>query len=588
MLTFFVALIAAGVQTAQPPRSLLPAGNWTLVRPAEADARLERGSPRGLPAGTAEPMKVTVLRPSEPFYLIMLTRTIAPDVPQGTRIRLTFWARSATRNPLRAVLEKATAPYTPVAEIFPTLQPEWKRYTVVGTTPGYGPDGLGVRFQMGHQAGEVDIAGVTVEDIGRDPAPQEVRRKLTPEAIRTRIEQHRMGELVVEVRDSRNRPVRGATVKVEQQRHAFLFGCNIFELRPEDSSPTQLEYQRRFKELLNFATLPFYWGSVEPTQGAPQYARLEAMARWCRENGITPKGHPLIWHEVWPGWAPSDPDQTIPLLEARVREIIPRFKDLITIWDVLNECNNAATYVRTGQGQWVRRDGPARVVETALRWAREASKGIKTTLLYNDFNISDANVELLRELQARKALPDAIGIQSHMHGGTWPEEQIWTVAERFAQFGVPVHFTEATVISGPPRPVDFQSRARDWHTTPEDEERQARYVERFYTILFSHPKVHAITWWDFSDRAAWLGAPAGLLRADMSPKPAYDRLMKLIKGEWWTRAALTTNQQGAAKARVYYGTHRVEASTPSGLRGSATIEMPMGSGSRRVTVRIGR
>ena len=48
---------------------------------------------------------------------------------------------------------------------------------------------------------------------------------------------------------------------------------------------------------------------------------------------------------------------------------------------------------------------------------------------------------------------------------------------------------------------------------------------KFYTALFAHPAVQAITWWDFSDLGAWLGAPAGWLRRDMSPKPVYDRLM---------------------------------------------------------------
>ena len=32
---------------------------------------------------------------------------------------------------------------------------------------------------------------------------------------------------------------------------------------------------------------------------------------------------------------------------------------------------------------------------------------------------------------------------------------------------------------------------------------------------------------------AWLGAPVGLVRADGSPKPSYDALHGLIKGEWW-------------------------------------------------------
>ena len=55
-------------------------------------------------------------------------------------------------------------------------------------------------------------------------------------------------------------------------------------------------------------------------------------------------------------------------------------------------------------------------------------------------------------------------------------------------------------------------------------------------MLFSHPAVAAVTWWDFTDQDAWQQAPAGLVRDDMSPKPAYEQLRSLIKGKWWTKA----------------------------------------------------
>ncbi|MCR4411235.1 MAG: hypothetical protein NUV77_02280, partial [Thermoguttaceae bacterium] len=93
---------------------------------------------------------------------------------------------------------------------------------------------------------------------------------------------------------------------------------------------------------------------------------------------------------------------------------------------------------------------------------------------------------------------------------------------------------------------------------PEGEARQAREVTRFYTMLFSHPAVEAITWWDFSDRRAWQQAPAGFLRADMSPKPAYEALRKLIKGTWWTRAEVRTGPDGVARTRGFLGDYRVK------------------------------
>jgi len=78
-------------------------------------------------------------------------------------------------------------------------------------------------------------------------------------------------------------------------------------------------------------------------------------------------------------------------------------------------------------------------------------------------------------------------------------------------------------------------------------------VAALYTFLFSHPSVQAITWWGLSDLGAWQGAPAGLLREDMSPKPAYERLMQLIHQDWWTNINSKTNAQGKVIIRGFYG-----------------------------------
>jgi len=92
----------------------------------------------------------------------------------------------------------------------------------------------------------------------------------------------------------------------------------------------------------------------------------------------------------------------------------------------------------------------------------------------------------------------------------------------------------------------------DWPSTPEGEEKQMRYLEQLYSLLFSHPAVAAITCWDFAD-GGWMNAPAGLVRRDMSPKPIYARLLELIRREWRTSLRLTTDASGEARARAFYG-----------------------------------
>ena len=78
-----------------------------------------------------------------------------------------------------------------------------------------------------------------------------------------RIATNRKASARIKVVDAKGNPVPGVTVKVEQNRHAFLFGCNAFRFyyHPDDRDST---YAARFSALFNYATLPFYWELYEP------------------------------------------------------------------------------------------------------------------------------------------------------------------------------------------------------------------------------------------------------------------------------------------------------------------------------------
>jgi GH35 family endo-1,4-beta-xylanase len=391
-----------------------------------------------------------------------------------------------------------------------------------------------------------------------------------------RIERYRKADAVVRVVDARGKPVPGAKVRIEQVRHAFLFGANAFPLLGDADPGRGALYEKRFTDLLNYATLGFYWGAYEREPGKTDEARLRRQAVWLKARGIPAKGHPLVWHEVWPGWAPTDPDAARGKLEARVTSIVSHFAGLIDRWDVVNEATVSAK-VDNGLGRWVKRDGEAKVVETALGWARAANP--KSFLLYNDYNLGKSYEALADTLVKDHAPVSALGIQSHMHNGEWPIPRVWEVCETYAKYGKPLDFTEVTVLSG----EHGWERPAPWPSTPEGETRQADYVEKLYTVLFSHPAVEAITWWDLQD-GAWQGAPAGLVRADLSPKPAYQRLMKKIHGAWWTALDRTTGKDGAARFRGFLGRYRVSVTTSAG---AVSREMDLRRGApNALTVRL--
>lgn len=375
---------------------------------------------------------------------------------------------------------------------------------------------------------------------------------LTPEAIQERIEKHRKGTVTLRVFDGEGKPLPNVLVEAEQKAHHFLFGCNLFMWR-DDESEWQAIYRQRFRELFNYATLGFYWWSYESTRGKPNHDFVDRVLAWTDTAGIVCKGHPLVWNYAAARWFPREGAELRRLSDERVRDCVSRFRGRLDRWDAVNEATDPfrrGTFENVFSDAW-REAGRVEFTRHCFRVAREANP--KATLLINDYRL-DADYETLLETlvdENKTPLYDAIGLQTHQHGGAIPPERLWEVCERFSRFGVPLHFTETTLLSGGRTPDGFEA------THPHGENLQAEAVERFYTLLFSHPRVEAITWWDFSDRGAWQRAPAGLLRADGSPKPAYDRLKTLVKDKWWTHTVLRTDAEGKTLLRGFYGTYQL-------------------------------
>ena len=143
-----------------------------------------------------------------------------------------------------------------------------------------------------------------------------------------RIEKHRKADAAVVVVDSSGRPVVGAVVRAEQTRHAFLFGSNIFTWEGISNERHQQAYRRQFAELLNYATIGFYWPSYERERGKPRHESTERVARWCREQGIATKGHPLAWNHSDPRWLPDDWQESRRLQMERIDDCVARFVGL--------------------------------------------------------------------------------------------------------------------------------------------------------------------------------------------------------------------------------------------------------------------
>ncbi len=377
---------------------------------------------------------------------------------------------------------------------------------------------------------------------------------------RSQIEQHRKGPGVITVSGADGKRLAGCKIELEQTRHEFLFGCNFFMFGRTGSAETDELYSRRFGELFNYATLGFYWSSYEPVEGRPQYDSTARALDWCRQYDLVCKGHPLVWDHPAsvPKWLPDSAREVGRLVEKRVSDCIQRFKGGIEIWDVVNEPTDLTRF-KNSLNSWANSLGAVPYLKLNLKTARAANPA--ATLLVNDYRADVSFYRHLDDVRGNgKLLFDAVGLQSHMHDGTWPLSRIWAACSRFVDLKVPVHFTETTVLSGP-----RTGPGENWgSSTAQGEAQQADYVANFYTMLFAHPAARALTWWDFADLGAWRGAAAGLLRKDLSPKPAYEKLKALVRGEWWTRSNGVADATGQFRTSAFYGNYKLSIQTPDG------------------------
>lgn len=398
----------------------------------------------------------------------------------------------------------------------------------------------------------------------------------------------RLETLEVQLVDETGAPRPGVAVTARQTSHAFGFGCIAFSMpttqEERDADPAGARLADQWLDLFNAATLPFYWRWFEPTPGGPTDApRLRVLAEHLRSRGVRVKGHPLLWHTLAPTWLMEREDQAVEdTIRARITREAGDFAGLVDHWDAINETvilpvftaeENAVTRLARARGRM-------HVIRLAFETARAANPAAR--LVLNDFDLSPDYEAVIEECLEAGVQIDAIGLQTHMHKGYRGQEQIAEVLERFSRFGLPLQMTETTLLSGDLMPSDIvdlnDHQVESWPSTPEGEERQAEELLSHYRTVLASPAAESLTYWGLDDASAWLGAPAGLVRADGTAKPGYDALKQLITEDWWVgREEHRSDAEGVVRLQGFAGDYRLE------IEGAVhEVSIPRGGGVLRL------
>ncbi|KAG9020233.1 hypothetical protein FS842_007496 [Serendipita sp. 407] len=192
------------------------------------------------------------------------------------------------------------------------------------------------------------------------------------------------------------------------------------------------------------------------------------MMKLVQLNGLTMRGHTLVWHSQLPSWVSGGSWTNATLTDVMISHItgvMNKYKGLIHTWDVVNEA--------------IADDGTMRqsifyttIGETFIDIAFKTAKSIdsKAILAINDYNIegsgskSTTMLNLVSRVKARGAPIEQIGIQAHLIVGSLPGgiDALWA---NYAALGVSIAVTELDIrMPTPPTATKLAQQATDYTT----------------------------------------------------------------------------------------------------------------------------
>lgn len=411
-------------------------------------------------------------------------------------------------------------------------------------------------------------------------------------------------------------------VRVEQIDSDFKVGCNIFNFDQLGDDAQNAEYKSAFRPggLFNAATLPFYWHAMEPVQGQIRYTSTERddpafwksflkgrgvvrhsdkdcpwewrrpspdrVIAFCETNGVAMHGHVIIYPLAHPKWVAqeSSKEEAAKLYEKRVYDIALYYKDRIPQWDVVNESvNRSSSTANPNDDIFWNETVPTVPWDYTFNAFRLAERLFPPSvkLVINDC-WHDPYTQFITSLLRRGAKIDVVGIQMHIfvddhayaisqgkpqvtNGTLWaPEDQMKMLGELDACAHRPIHLSEVTI----PAPRNVKGLSRE-----KADAIQAQMVRDNFRLWFSWPSVNRITYWNLVDSVGGEILYSGFYNRDMTKKPAYFALHRLVNEEWRTNLRVKADVSGALTFRGFKGRYRLSWIGADGKPVSRIVEV---------------
>ncbi|MFQ5489226.1 MAG: endo-1,4-beta-xylanase [Phycisphaerae bacterium] len=319
-----------------------------------------------------------------------------------------------------------------------------------------------------------------------------------------------------------------------------LLGCTV------DLNNTSEAYRKQLLNAVDFVALPFCWRNIEPAEQKHQWDALDNWVEWLTKNRVPIKGSGLVcfaeshvpdWLYIWE----HDFETIRDLVYEHIRRVLTRYGQYIQVWDVVSGIHavNGISFNFEQLMELTRMAAAVTkqmlpksltILDLVAPWGEYYARNQRTIppMLYADMAIqSGINF-------------DAFGLQCYFGvgaDGMYVRDmfQISSMIDRFTSRGKPVHITGVQVPSD--SAVDkgdawegalSVTNGGNWWAEW-SENLQSKWLRFFYEIALSKPMVDTITWRDLADAPPHHLPHGGLLRADLTAKPAYKQLQAIRK-----------------------------------------------------------
>jgi len=290
---------------------------------------------------------------------------------------------------------------------------------------------------------------------------------------------------------------------------------------------------QRLAEAFDFLALPLPWSLLQPKEGKYSTAAIEQGLQLVRPRRLPVWGASVLSFEAedLPGWLPGSVknyDQLRDAVARHLRNVFKAFEGHVQAWEVISGVH-AHNRFRLNFEQIME------LTRMAALMARQVSPRcqiiIGIVLPWGEYYSHDPQTippQLYAEMAVQSGVNfDAFGIELQFGGQSHAQYvrgmmQISSLLDRFGNLGKPLHITTAGVPSAGATPVSGHWRG-EW-----SEQIQADWLRDLCRVAFSKPFVESVAWQALMD-GRQPSPHGGVLRSDLSPKPAFEAAKGLRK-----------------------------------------------------------